>query len=222
MSTSTEDEVRDTVTRIKICGITNLDDALAAALYGADALGFILVPDTPRYIGDRAPHILERLPPFISTVAVIADLSTAPPPNLAAYDFNAVQYYADRTTSASTFGARRLVQAFRIQDSYSLKEIEAAVAQYRPHAILLDAYHPDTLGGAGKTFNWNLAVEAKERFGLPIILAGGLTPDNVGDAVRTVRPYAVDVSSGVEAAPGRKDHACLRAFMQAVRDADSL
>ena len=99
-------------------------------------------------------------------------------------------------------------------------EIAACLKVFSPHAILLDTYHKDKLGGSGETFNWELAMEAKERFGLPLILAGGLTPENVGEAVRTVRPYAVDVSSGVEAEPGRKDHAKVKAFIQAVREAD--
>jgi phosphoribosylanthranilate isomerase len=215
-----EDEVTDTVTRIKICGIINLEDALAAVKYGANALGFNFVPATPRYVGDGVAQIPSRLPPFISAVAVCADLSAAPIPIRYGLDFDTVQYYTDASGSASTYGARRLVRACRIQDERSLEEISSTIAGFRPHALLLDAYHPDKLGGAGKTFNWDLAVEVKERFALPIILAGGLTQDNVGDAIRAVRPYAVDVSSGVEVEPGRKDHERLRAFMQAVRDAD--
>lgn len=207
-------------TRIKICGITNPDDAIAAIDCGADALGFIFVPETPRFIGDRAMQILAQLPPFISSVAVSADLSAAPSPTPNVPDFNALQYYTAQHDHATVSGSRRLVQAFRVKDEGSLEEIARQIAEYRPHALLLDAYHPHKLGGAGVTFNWDLAVEAKARFGLPIVLAGGLTPDNVGDAIRAVRPYAVDVSSGVEAEPGRKDHARLRAFIQAVHAAD--
>ena len=98
--------------------------------------------------------------------------------------------------------------------------LESVPANLKYDGYVLDTYHQDKLGGSGETFNWDLAVEAKARFGKPIILAGGMTADNVGEAVARVRPFAVDVSSGVEAAPGRKDHAKLKAFIRAVRDAD--
>ncbi|HZO86739.1 MAG TPA: phosphoribosylanthranilate isomerase [Chthonomonadaceae bacterium] len=209
----------ETRTRIKICGITNLEDARAAVDYGADALGFIFVPQTPRYIGDNpeARKIPALLPPFVARVAVCADAAQ----DVSGPDFDTLQYYAHSAPALPRSG-KRLVRAFRIQDAASLDEIAAALAQEQPHALLLDAYHKDKLGGSGETFNWELAKEAKARFGLPVLLAGGLTPENVAEAVAAVRPYAVDVSSGVEAAPGRKDHAKLRAFIRAVRQADKI
>jgi len=112
----------------------------------------------------------------------------------------------------------RLIKAFRVRDETSLGEIERYRGQV--HAIFLDSYHKDKLGGVGQTFNWNLAVEAKNLTDKPIILAGGLTPENVQDAIAKVKPYAVDVASGVEAEPGRKDHAKLKAFIRAVREYD--
>jgi len=222
-------------TRIKICGITRLDDALAAVEYGADALGFNFVPGTPRYVGRNSEidTILRALPPFVSPVGVCIHISETALFRGTAID--TIQYYdqspppADESEQGvarpalppeTWTGSKRMVRAFRIKDRTSLEEIERAIADFRPHALLLDAYHPDKMGGGGVTFNWDLAVEAKNRFGLPIVLAGGLTPDNVSEAVRVVRPYAVDVASGVEAEPGRKDHARLRAFIQAVRMAD--
>jgi phosphoribosylanthranilate isomerase len=236
MSTSAEDEVRDTVTRIKICGITNRDDALAAVEYGADVLGFIFVPGTPRYVGQKPEldTILKALPPFVSRVGVCIDWTQSA--FLRDTPIDTIQYYEEppaevanssvesgeldasheRTAYPLYAGSKRMVRAFRVRDASSLEEIERVIAINRPHALLLDAYHPTMLGGAGQTFNWELAILAKERFGLPIILAGGLTPDNVGEAVRAVRPYAVDVSSGVESQPGRKDHVRLRAFIEAV------
>jgi phosphoribosylanthranilate isomerase len=207
------------MTRVKICGITNVEDARAAVDYGADALGFIFVPDTPRYIGDRAdfPDALHLIPPFVNRVAVC--LTPEHLPEQAIVDFDTIQFYATRW-DCRLYVARRWVQAFRIRDESGLDEIAAALKKAIPEALLLDTYHKDKLGGSGETFNWELAKEAKARFRLPILLAGGLTPENVGDAIAAVRPYAVDVSSGVEAEPGRKDHAKLKAFLRAVRRAD--
>jgi phosphoribosylanthranilate isomerase len=114
-----------------------------------------------------------------------------------------------------------LIRACRIQDADSLDALASTLALHRPHALLLDAYHPNKLGGSGATFDGQLAKEAGARFSLPVILAGGLTPENVADALATVRPFAVDVSSGVEAGPGRKDHTILQAFIHAVRRFDT-
>lgn len=209
------------VTRIKICGITNLEDALAAVAYGADALGFIAVAGSPRYVDPQhvASHILPCLPPFVTPVLVLKSCEEESFPS-DLQSFGAVQFYSGDCSSTVT-GTTRCLRAFRIRDESSLREIATTLEGPRPDAILLDTYHKDKLGGSGETFNWELAVEAKQRFGLPIILAGGLTPENVGEAIQTVRPYAVDVSSGVEAAPGRKDHAKIKAFVEAVRRVDS-
>ncbi len=206
--------------RVKICGIKNWEDAQAAADYGADALGFNFVPATPRYIGQwpEAQQVLGQLPPFLARVAVCTTIETVPEALRAHFDH--IQFY----TPGGQIGAQahhRLIQAFRIQNADSLETIAAALAEYRPNALLLDAYHKDKLGGAGETFDWQLAQEAKKRFGLPILLAGGLTPENVADALAAVHPYAVDVASGVEAEPGRKDHAKLKAFLRAVRRFDA-
>jgi len=206
-------------TRIKICGITDLSDALAAIDAGADALGFILVPKTPRYM-TRAQFqpILRALPPFVQTVAVA--MRCEQELELVRSSFNTIQYY-EGGGSRGVDGSLRFVRAFRVRDASSLKEIETYCAQFMPDAIHLDTYHKEKLGGSGEAFNWELAIEAKQRFTLPIVLAGGLTPENVEEAILRVRPYAVDVSSGVESEPGRKDHAKLRAFIQAVKRADA-
>jgi phosphoribosylanthranilate isomerase len=208
------------MTRVKICGITNLEDALAAVDYGADALGFIFVPGSPRYVGANAEakQIPALLPPFVSCVAVCKELTEDHFYWLRG--FNTKQYYVVKQNTILHRTESR-IHAFPIQDETSLDLIAAGLELHRPDALLLDTYHKDKLGGSGETFNWELAKEAKARFGLPILLAGGLTPENVGDAIAAVRPYAVDVSSGVEAAPGRKDHAKLKAFFRAVRKADA-
>ena len=208
-------------TRVKICGITNSEDALKAAELGADALGFILVPETPRYVGGswtRLYEIFRDLPPFLKKVAVFKQCEEHDHPEWI-QSFDALQFYKGNCSTTVT-GNVLCIRAFRIRDKYSLDEMDILLKTIRFDAILLDTYHKDKLGGAGETFNWDLALEAKTRFDLPMILAGGLTSENVGEAIRKVHPYAVDVSSGVEAEPGRKDHLKLREFFRAVAKAD--
>lgn len=209
------------MTRIKVCGITNDEDAQAACDYGADALGFIFVSGSPRYVGadlPRARRLMHDVPPLVWRVGVYdmpnADFSGPP-------ELHAIQYYNGRAYQNGAFAPYRHtpvpIKAFRVKDEESLKEIVTYAGP--KELLLLDAYSPNALGGTGHTFNWDLAKQVK-RLGLPVILAGGLTPDNVADAVAAVRPYMVDVSSGVEAEPGRKDHDKLRRFIRAVRKAD--
>ena len=227
------------MTRVKICGITNKEDARAAVDYGADALGFVLIQESPRFIDlMAASEIMYDLPPFTQTVGLL---------NICKDDAEDIFHYGDMFHRASGLLAIQFysgncsrivnsvpafIRAFRMRDESSLVEIEtylkrpppdtiaATFENLPPDAILLDTYHKDKLGGSGETFNWDLAVEAKRRFDVPIILAGGLTADNVTEAIAKVQPYAVDVSSGVEAEPGRKDHAKMKAFIRAVRRAD--
>ena len=207
------------MTRIKICGITNVEDARAAVDYGADALGFILVPESPRYIDENTFHTMGQINYlFVDRVVVVQRPSDA---QEYAYDY--VQFYREEDGKQDWwYDSWQHIRAFRIQDEKSLDEIESYRFHEGMRAYLLDAYHKDKQGGSGEIFNWDLAVEAKRRFGKPIILAGGLTPENVGEAIAKVRPYAVDVSSGVEAEPGRKDHVKLKAFIDAVKEADRL
>ncbi|MCW3097185.1 MAG: phosphoribosylanthranilate isomerase [Chthonomonadaceae bacterium] len=207
------------VTRIKICGITNWEDALLAVEQGADALGFIFVPQTPRFVGEREDlaEMLRSVPPFVTRTAVCTTAEMLPVGMLDSLD--AVQFYSPEFPVVP---GKVMFQSFRIKDAGSLDLIEEALRVRRPQAIHLDTYHKDKMGGSGETFNWELALAAKARFDLPLILSGGLTPENVAEAITRVRPYAVDVSSGVEAAPGRKDPVRVRAFCQAVRDADRL
>ncbi len=205
----------ETVTRIKICGIASGLDALAAADAGADALGFIAVPGSPRYLPPEVYHeISAALPLFVKRV-VVAHRPEDAEEYLAEY----VQHYED-TTDKSRFrrGAQWRIRAFRMRGETSLAEIAAYPDPVG--AILLDAYHKTKLGGSGETFDWSLAVRAKALTDLPIILSGGLTPENVKDALEAVHPYAVDVASGVEDSPGVKDHAKIRAFIRAVREWD--
>ena len=200
--------------KVKICGITNLADSLAAVEAGADMLGFVFCEQSPRHISMRAAaQIIRQVPPFVVKVGVFvnapaADVSEA----VAACELNLLQFHGDEPPEYCTQFGVMSMKAFRIRDVESLR----ALPNYRTDAWLLDAFAPDKPGGTGKAFNWKLAVEA-QKFGRPIFLAGGLTPENVAEAVRQVRPFAVDVSSGVESSPGKKDRAKVRAFVQAAK-----
>jgi phosphoribosylanthranilate isomerase len=201
-------------TIVKICGITNPADGLAAAAAGADAVGLMFYEGSPRHISlDTAAEIARQLPPFISRVGVFVDAPEATVLRAIAHcGLNMVQFHGRETPEYCRSFPVMTIKAFRIRDADSL----AALPAYQTDAWLLDAFVAGQAGGTGATFNWDLAAEA-QKLGRPIFLAGGLTPGNVAEAVRRVRPYAVDVSSGVESAPGRKDHQKLRAFVQAAK-----
>jgi phosphoribosylanthranilate isomerase len=204
------------LTRIKICGTINLDDALMAIEAGADALGFIFVPNTPRYIHpDQAAKIIEDLSPFITVVGLFVN---ADPEDIAATadqcHLDMIQLHGDESPGFCQALNRRLIKAFRVKDESSLSRL----SDYRVSGYLLDTYVEGAMGGTGKVFDWNLAVKAKQHG--RIILAGGLNPNTVPSAIRQVRPYGVDVSSGVEADPGRKDPAKVKAFIRSVREVD--
>jgi len=205
-------------TRIKICGLTRLEDAQRAVDLGAAALGFNLYPLSPRYIEPAAARaIVRRLPPFVTAVGVFANETDAGHVISLAREAGAtaVQVHGPGFPPLhELLSALTLVVAVAVRENFRPEEL----GKFKPSAYLLDAFDPDRLGGTGRTFDWNAACEAK-RYG-PIILAGGLTPANVARAVREVRPFAVDVASGVESTPGIKDPAKLRAFFAAVAEAD--
>ncbi len=205
------------MTRIKICGITHLDDALMAIEAGADALGFVFVPHTPRYLHpEQARSIIDQLPPFITTVGLFVNAEQQGLEAIAdGCRLNLIQLHGDEPPALCVALSRRVIKAFRVKDESSLSRLSG----YRVSAYLLDTYVKGAMGGTGKSFDWNLALKAKS-YGR-IILAGGLTPDNVASAVLQVRPYGVDVSSGVEASPGRKDPAKVKAFIRAVRETET-
>ena len=205
------------MTRIKICGITNIDDALMAIDAGADALGFNFVPDSPRYLKDTAAaaKIIEQLPPFITTVGLF--VNAAPEVIQATADechLDMLQLHGDESPQFCNALNRRFIKAVRVQDESSFSHL----SDYRVSGYLLDTYVKGAMGGTGIAFDWRLAVKAKQ-FGR-IILAGGLDPDNVASAVQQVRPYGVDVSSGVETRPRRKDPVKVQAFIQTVKEID--
>ena len=188
--------------KVKICGITSLEDALTAVAAGADALGFVFHPASPRHISpQQAAEIIKLLPPFIQTVGLFVNEardtvnSTADQCGL-----DVIQLHGEETPGYCDSVRRRVIKAFRVKDITTLDSL----LQYHVSGCLLDAWSPAAHGGTGQTFNWEIAAEAAKR-GHRIVLAGGLTPENVAEAVRRVKPYAVDVSSGVECSPGRKD-----------------
>jgi phosphoribosylanthranilate isomerase len=200
--------------RIKICGITNLEDALLAAALGAHALGFIFYPQSPRYVtpGD-ARAIIAQLPPFVLSVGVFVDEPAAAVQELAALvGLDWLQLHGQETPDYCRSLDRRVIKGFRVVGPESLKNL--ADFQGAVQAFLLDTYKPGTPGGTGETFDWHLARQA-QGYG-PIILAGGLTAENVAQAVKIARPQAVDVSSSLEAAPGKKDPEKLKKFFAAV------
>ncbi len=203
--------------KVKICGITNLDDAQVAVEAGADAIGFMFYPESARAISvERAAEITRELPSWIQKVGVFVD----PSPELVmtalgSCALNVLQFHGSETPDfCASFGVTTM-KAFRIKDATSLKPI----GDFRTDMYLLDSHVVGKLGGTGEKFNWDLASQAK-KLGRPIFLAGGLTPRNVAEAVHEVRPYGVDVSSGVESSPGKKNHAKIWKFIEAARSLD--
>ena len=203
--------------QVKICGLTSVADALAAAAAGADMIGLMFSEQSPRLISlQTAAAISRALPPFVLKVGVFVNPDEAQVTEaIAAGGLNLLQFHGDEPSEFCTQFGLMSVKALRVQNADSL----AALENYATDAFLLDAYSKSGLGGTGEKFNWDLAIEA-QKFGKPIFLAGGLTPANVEDAVKKVNPFAVDVSSGVESAPGKKDTAKVRAFIQAAKQAE--
>jgi len=200
--------------KVKICGITNLTDALASVEAGADALGLMFYDASPRKVSTAvAANIARQVPPFVLKVGVFVNaLEELVVRAIGECGLNLVQFHGDETPEYCQRFSVMTMKAFRVRDQESLR----ALPNYRTDAFLLDSHVAGKPGGTGEKFNWELAVEAK-KFGKPIFLAGGLTPENVMAAVRQVRPYGVDVSSGVESAPGRKDIAKVQAFVTAAK-----
>lgn len=207
-------------TRVKICGITRLEDARLAVELGAAALGFNFYPRSPRYIEPgRAAEIIRHLPPFVASVGVFADECNEAHVAAVAREaaVTAIQLRGPKLPATNrALAGYPLILAVGVGERLNPDEF----GRLRAGAFLLDALDSKLLGGTGRTFDWRLAREAKQ-YG-NIILAGGLTPENVSQAIREVRPFAVDVASGVESAPGVKDAAKLRAFFAAAGETDSL
>lgn len=194
--------------RVKVCGITEYEDALAAVQLGASALGFIFASGPRLITPEKARDIITSLPPFVKAVGVFVNEMTSS--IRATFDFcglDLIQLHGDEPPDLCHELMPYTIKVMRIKDESILQFVEPYRGKVR--ALLLDTYMKDKPGGTGKTFDWNLAVEIKA-LGIPIILSGGLGPSNIEDAIKTVRPYAVDVNSGVEERPGKKNHRLLR------------
>ncbi|MCL5098414.1 MAG: phosphoribosylanthranilate isomerase [Candidatus Omnitrophica bacterium] len=227
--------------KVKICGITNPEDALAAIAAGADALGFVFCRQSARYIElSEAARIVREINPRVAKIGVLMDAEEEVIRQaILESGLDAVQLHGHETPEycSRLLGAEwvrkestapflledvnpanrvRIIKAFRVRGPETLSKIAA----YETDAWLLDSYQADQAGGTGKQFDWDLACRAGQ-LGRPIILAGGLTVQNVAEAVRKVHPYAVDVSSGVESSPGRKDHGKVREFIAAAKTVGS-
>jgi len=208
-------------TRIKVCGITDETSAGVAADAGADAIGFVFVPKLPRTIKpEAAAAIMYALPPMVNSVGVIRDLSVDEFADLEQRcPCELMQLHGDEQDKTVAACGPGVIKAFRFDPGSAVEDLRRWSRLPEVGAVLVDG----SPGGEGVAFDWNLLTDALKNVQLPkpIIVAGGLDPDNVGDAIRACRPWAVDVSSGVESAPGVKDHGAIRAFCEAVRDADA-
>jgi phosphoribosylanthranilate isomerase len=203
-------------TRVKICGLTRVEDGLAAARAGADAIGLVFEPKSPRAVDlERARAIARALPPFVSVVALFVDAEPARVREvLGALRPDLLQFHGSETPEYCRQFAHPYIKAIPMREGVDLHESGRAYGEAA--GLLLDAYVAGTAGGTGRAFDW---TRVPRDLGKPVILAGGLDPDNVGEALRLARPYAVDVSSGVEAAKGIKDANRMAAFIEAVRTA---
>ena len=202
--------------KIQICGITKAADAVAAVDAGAHAVGFMFFEGSRRNISyDAAREIIRELPPFVSKVGVFVNASRDDVKRaIEQIGIDTLQFHGEEPPEACRGFGLKTVKAFRVQG----KDMLALMPRYDVDAWLLDSFVTGARGGTGVTFNWDLAVHARS-LGTPIMLAGGLTPENVKSAIEHVQPYAVDVSSGVESAPGKKDPALIAAFVENARKA---
>jgi len=214
-------------TRVKICGITSVEDALTAIVAGADALGLVFYRPSPRYVAPEvAAEIIAHVPAFVTTMGLFVDASEDDILSvLAKASFDFVQFHGDETLTQCESLGHPYIKALRVGNKKGGLYGEALrnkMKEYKTaRGLLLDTYQKGTPGGTGERFDWDQVPEPSPDHKQYIVLAGGLTPENVAEAVESVRPYAVDVSGGVESAPGHKDADRIRAFLEAVRHADS-
>ena len=205
--------------RVKICGITNSEDALLAAKLGADALGFIFAGSPRQISSEKARAIIHNLPPFIKTVGVFVNEEPEKIKEIQLEcGLDLVQLHGDESPEQCRNLMPYSIKALRIKDEKDIEGIDKYKGTVR--AMLLDAYQQGKAGGTGKTFDWSLALKARET-GIPIILAGGLGPENIKEAITTVNPYAVDVNSGIEERPGKKSPDLIKLLFDKLRSIKS-
>ncbi len=204
------------MTRIKVCGITRCDDAKMVCDAGADAIGLVFYPPSPRYVTNaQAAEIVQSLPPFVSSVALFVDAAREEIELLLnQVPIDIIQFHGNESADYCASFQRPYIKAIRMKDGLDLQALQHEYAGAR--GILLDTYKKGLPGGTGETFNWDKVPHDLQ---LPVILAGGLIADNVAQAIAQVRPYAVDVSGGVEASRGRKDPHKVAQFIASARSA---
>jgi phosphoribosylanthranilate isomerase len=203
-------------TRVKICGITRIEDASAATAAGADAIGLVFDPRSPRVVSvEQARAVAAATPPFVTVVGLFVDAAPEAIRNvLSRVNLSLLQFHGSETPEQCRLYGRPYIKAIPMRDDVDLSVEEKRFSD--AVGLLLDTFATDKAGGSGRTFDWSRVPAHRAK---PVILAGGLTPENVGEAIRRVRPDAVDVTSGVEAAKGVKDSTKIIAFLKAVRDA---
>jgi phosphoribosylanthranilate isomerase len=199
--------------RVKVCGITSYEDAAKAVYHGAWAIGFVFAKKSPRYISpSRARKIIEGLPPFVTPVGVFVDQSEKAVKDICRFTrIQTIQFHGDeKTVYCKRFGDFKIIKAFRIGDFFPIDSIK----RYKVDAYLFDTFEQGRHGGTGKKFNWDMLRDRS--LDRPFILSGGLNSQNVREAIKTTKPFAVDVSSGIEKSPGVKDPRLMRAFFDAI------
>jgi phosphoribosylanthranilate isomerase len=200
--------------RVKVCGITCLEDAQMAVHLGADAIGFIFAPSPRRISPEKAREIVGAIPPFVKTVGVFVDESPEVVRQIMQFcGLDLIQFHGDESPEACGEFMPCAIKAFRVRDGSMLPSIRHYQGKIR--AMLLDAFSHERAGGTGQTFDWDIAVTAKG-LNIPVILSGGLNPSNIGDAISKVKPFAVDVNSGIEERPGKKDHLLMKELMREI------
>lgn len=208
-------------TRIKICGITCVEDGLAAAAAGADAIGLVFYPKSSRYVGpEQAAAIARAVGPFVTVVGLFVDPTPAVVQlALESVPLQLLQFHGNESPAFCASFTRPFIKALRMDNGLDVAAAEREFQYAGASGLLLDSFNAQLPGGTGETFDWTRIPRERR---LPLILAGGLSPANVAAAVRQVHPYAVDVSSGMEYAPGRKDSDKITGFVRAVREADQI
>lgn len=203
--------------KVKICGMTNVEDALAAVEAGADAIGFVFHHASPRRVtSDVVKRIVAQLPPFVLPVGVFVNEDVKIVRDwMDDCGLAIAQLHGDEAAAYCDLLGRPVLKAIRLKDRGSLLALAEYKGRSRVRGFVLDAFSAVSYGGTGQMTDWELAAEAAKS--TRVVLAGGLTPENVAEAIRKVQPYGVDVSSGVESRPGKKDHAKIRAFINAVK-----
>jgi phosphoribosylanthranilate isomerase len=210
---------KDQMVKVKICGITNPEDATLAVALGVDALGFIFAPSPRQVSPENAQRIIDSLPPFVQKVGVFVDGDLRSIQDIKDFcGLDVIQLHGDESPDFCQEFMPETIKAFRLKNDSSLQPIRRY--QGKVSALLLDTYQEGLKGGTGKPFEWGLAVKARG-FGIPVILSGGLGPSNIARAVLTVRPYAIDVNSSIERRPGIKDPVLMKQLMEKVKNMNS-